>query len=202
MIQINFLHLWPFCYSKWCSGWKWSLTITSNKKESCAVCLCLCQCMLLMPVCNALNRRCLLSREKWLFFPCDAKHVFTSTQIRAVFIYGSETNAHIVPSGGSVVEARLVLGVLHCKCNIMTLIVLMCLFNFLESSLSSNPVNPSTPAMYKYRPSFGTMPKVHYHATGEKVRIIIHINKLIYIYICLKTNGVEPLSTQSSIMSI
>ncbi|KAL2092212.1 hypothetical protein ACEWY4_012010 [Coilia grayii] len=38
-----------------------------------------------------------------------------------------------------------------------------------ESSLSSNPVNPSTPAMYKYRPSFGTMPKVHYHAAGEKI---------------------------------
>ncbi|XP_063051249.1 palmitoyltransferase ZDHHC8B isoform X2 [Engraulis encrasicolus] len=38
-----------------------------------------------------------------------------------------------------------------------------------KSSLSSNPVNPSTPAMYKYRPSFGTMPKVHYHATGEKI---------------------------------
>ncbi|XP_041957976.1 palmitoyltransferase ZDHHC8B isoform X1 [Alosa sapidissima] len=40
-----------------------------------------------------------------------------------------------------------------------------------ESSLSSNPVNPSTPAMYKYRPSFGTMPKVHYHAAGEKIVI-------------------------------
>ncbi|XP_043087699.1 palmitoyltransferase ZDHHC8B-like, partial [Puntigrus tetrazona] len=38
-----------------------------------------------------------------------------------------------------------------------------------ESSLSSKPTNPSTPAMYKYRPSFGTMPKVHYHATGEKI---------------------------------
>ncbi|KAG7276144.1 hypothetical protein CRUP_011820 [Coryphaenoides rupestris] len=30
-------------------------------------------------------------------------------------------------------------------------------------------VHPSTPAMYKFRPSFGTMPKVHYHATGEKI---------------------------------
>ncbi|KAG1958091.1 palmitoyltransferase ZDHHC8B [Pimephales promelas] len=38
-----------------------------------------------------------------------------------------------------------------------------------ESSLSSKPTNPSTPAMYKYRPSFGTIPKVHYHATGEKI---------------------------------
>uniref|UniRef100_A0A8C1SRK3 Palmitoyltransferase n=1 Tax=Cyprinus carpio TaxID=7962 RepID=A0A8C1SRK3_CYPCA len=38
-----------------------------------------------------------------------------------------------------------------------------------ESSLSSKPTNPSTPAMFKYRPSFGTMPKVHYHATGEKI---------------------------------
>uniref|UniRef100_A0A9J8DHK8 Palmitoyltransferase n=1 Tax=Cyprinus carpio carpio TaxID=630221 RepID=A0A9J8DHK8_CYPCA len=37
------------------------------------------------------------------------------------------------------------------------------------NSLSSKPTNPSTPAMYKYRPSFGTMPKVHYHATGEKI---------------------------------
>ncbi|XP_017306905.3 palmitoyltransferase ZDHHC8B [Ictalurus punctatus] len=38
-----------------------------------------------------------------------------------------------------------------------------------ESSVSSKPTTPSTPAMYKFRPSFGTMPKVHYHATGEKV---------------------------------
>ncbi|XP_026109400.1 probable palmitoyltransferase ZDHHC8 isoform X3 [Carassius auratus] len=38
-----------------------------------------------------------------------------------------------------------------------------------ESSLSSKPTNPSTPAMYKYQPSFSTMPKVHYHATGEKI---------------------------------
>ncbi|XP_030647603.1 palmitoyltransferase ZDHHC8B [Chanos chanos] len=38
-----------------------------------------------------------------------------------------------------------------------------------ESSLSSKTVNPSTPAMYKYRPSFGTMPKVHYHTAGEKI---------------------------------
>ncbi|XP_064209787.1 palmitoyltransferase ZDHHC8B [Anguilla rostrata] len=35
-----------------------------------------------------------------------------------------------------------------------------------ESSLSSSkPLNPSTPAMYKHRPSFGTVPKVHYHGT-------------------------------------
>ncbi|KAM7391715.1 hypothetical protein PAMP_022382 [Pampus punctatissimus] len=37
-----------------------------------------------------------------------------------------------------------------------------------ESSLSGK-THPSTPAMYKFRPSFGTMPKVHYHATGEKI---------------------------------
>uniref|UniRef100_A0A8B9KAD1 Palmitoyltransferase n=1 Tax=Astyanax mexicanus TaxID=7994 RepID=A0A8B9KAD1_ASTMX len=38
-----------------------------------------------------------------------------------------------------------------------------------ESSLSSKPTNPPTPAMYRYRPSFSTIPKVHYHAAGEKV---------------------------------
>lgn len=38
-----------------------------------------------------------------------------------------------------------------------------------ESSLSGK-THPSTPAMYKYKPSFGTMPKVHYHTAGEKVR--------------------------------
>lgn len=38
-----------------------------------------------------------------------------------------------------------------------------------ESSLSGK-THPSTPAMYKFRPSFGTMPKVHYHTAGEKVR--------------------------------
>ncbi|KAG9334375.1 hypothetical protein JZ751_008194 [Albula glossodonta] len=38
-----------------------------------------------------------------------------------------------------------------------------------ESSLSSSkPLNPSTPAMYKYRPSFGTIPKVHYHGAEVK----------------------------------
>ncbi|CAL8329186.1 unnamed protein product [Arctogadus glacialis] len=37
-----------------------------------------------------------------------------------------------------------------------------------ESSLPGK-IHPSTPAMYKFRPSFGTMPKVHYHATGEKI---------------------------------
>ncbi|XP_053725607.1 palmitoyltransferase ZDHHC8B [Synchiropus splendidus] len=37
-----------------------------------------------------------------------------------------------------------------------------------DSSLSSK-VHPSTPAMYKFRPSFGTMPKVHYHAAGDKI---------------------------------
>ncbi|KAF4074135.1 hypothetical protein AMELA_G00236110 [Ameiurus melas] len=37
------------------------------------------------------------------------------------------------------------------------------------NSVSSKPTTPSTPAMYKFRPSFGTMPKVHYHATREKV---------------------------------
>ncbi|KPP61060.1 hypothetical protein Z043_120885 [Scleropages formosus] len=40
-----------------------------------------------------------------------------------------------------------------------------------QGSLSSKPLHPSTPAMYKYRPSFGTMPKVHYHAGGEKVSL-------------------------------
>ncbi|KAK2837652.1 hypothetical protein Q5P01_014864 [Channa striata] len=39
-----------------------------------------------------------------------------------------------------------------------------------ESSLSGK-THPSTPAMYKFRPSFGTMPKVHYHAAGEKIVI-------------------------------
>uniref|UniRef100_A0AAY4C0W1 Palmitoyltransferase n=1 Tax=Denticeps clupeoides TaxID=299321 RepID=A0AAY4C0W1_9TELE len=42
-----------------------------------------------------------------------------------------------------------------------------------ESSLSSKPVHPSTPAMYKYRPTFGTIPKVHYHAAGEKTSAIL-----------------------------
>uniref|UniRef100_A0A3Q3JW23 Palmitoyltransferase n=1 Tax=Monopterus albus TaxID=43700 RepID=A0A3Q3JW23_MONAL len=37
-----------------------------------------------------------------------------------------------------------------------------------ESSLSGK-THPSTPAMYKFRPSFGTMPKVHYHTAGEKI---------------------------------
>ncbi|XP_062307257.1 palmitoyltransferase ZDHHC8B [Osmerus eperlanus] len=37
-----------------------------------------------------------------------------------------------------------------------------------ESSLSGK-THPSTPAMYKYRPSFGTIPKVHYHAADEKI---------------------------------
>uniref|UniRef100_A0A668A4X9 Palmitoyltransferase n=1 Tax=Myripristis murdjan TaxID=586833 RepID=A0A668A4X9_9TELE len=37
-----------------------------------------------------------------------------------------------------------------------------------ESSLSGK-THPSTPAMYKFRPSFGTMPKVHYHPAGEKI---------------------------------
>ncbi|KAM7416382.1 hypothetical protein PAMA_018447 [Pampus argenteus] len=38
-----------------------------------------------------------------------------------------------------------------------------------EESTLSGKTHPSTPAMYKFRPSFGTMPKVHYHATGEKI---------------------------------
>ncbi|XP_060739796.1 palmitoyltransferase ZDHHC8B [Tachysurus vachellii] len=38
-----------------------------------------------------------------------------------------------------------------------------------ESSLSSKATTPSTPAMYKFRPSFGTMPKVHFNAAGEKI---------------------------------
>ncbi|KAG7480935.1 hypothetical protein MATL_G00061540 [Megalops atlanticus] len=40
-----------------------------------------------------------------------------------------------------------------------------------ESSLSTKPLNPSTPAMYKYRPSFGTIPKVHYQ--GAEVKIVM-----------------------------
>uniref|UniRef100_A0A8C8DKF7 Palmitoyltransferase n=1 Tax=Oryzias sinensis TaxID=183150 RepID=A0A8C8DKF7_9TELE len=38
----------------------------------------------------------------------------------------------------------------------------------LSSSLSGR-THPSTPAMYRYRPSFGTMPKVHYHTAEEKI---------------------------------
>ncbi|XP_054630366.1 palmitoyltransferase ZDHHC8B [Dunckerocampus dactyliophorus] len=37
-----------------------------------------------------------------------------------------------------------------------------------ESSLSGK-THPSTPAMYRFRPSFGTMPKVHYHTAGDKI---------------------------------
>ncbi|XP_034026982.1 probable palmitoyltransferase ZDHHC8 [Thalassophryne amazonica] len=37
-----------------------------------------------------------------------------------------------------------------------------------ESSLSGK-THPPTPAMYKFRPSFGTIPKVHYHTAGEKI---------------------------------
>lgn len=48
-----------------------------------------------------------------------------------------------------------------------SLILFLCVFA--ESSLSGK-THPSTPAMYKFRPSFGTMPKVHYHTAGEKVR--------------------------------
>ncbi|KAM9393020.1 palmitoyltransferase ZDHHC8B [Pholidichthys leucotaenia] len=40
-----------------------------------------------------------------------------------------------------------------------------------EDSSLSGKTHPSTPAMYKFRPSFGTMPKVHYHAAGEKIII-------------------------------
>uniref|UniRef100_A0A3B4F8T3 Palmitoyltransferase n=1 Tax=Pundamilia nyererei TaxID=303518 RepID=A0A3B4F8T3_9CICH len=39
-----------------------------------------------------------------------------------------------------------------------------------ETSLSGK-THPSTPAMYKFRPTFGTMPKVHYHTTEEKIVI-------------------------------
>ncbi|KAK6306207.1 hypothetical protein J4Q44_G00231320 [Coregonus suidteri] len=38
-----------------------------------------------------------------------------------------------------------------------------------EDSSLSGKTHPSSPAMYKYRPSFGTIPKVHYHAAGEKI---------------------------------
>uniref|UniRef100_A0A8C6U0E3 Palmitoyltransferase n=1 Tax=Neogobius melanostomus TaxID=47308 RepID=A0A8C6U0E3_9GOBI len=38
-----------------------------------------------------------------------------------------------------------------------------------HSFLMSILTHPSTPAMYKYRPSFSTMPKVHYHNSREKI---------------------------------
>lgn len=38
-----------------------------------------------------------------------------------------------------------------------------------ESSLSTKPLNPSTPAMYKYRPGFNANLKVHYHPTEDKI---------------------------------
>ncbi|XP_028680258.1 palmitoyltransferase ZDHHC8B [Erpetoichthys calabaricus] len=38
-----------------------------------------------------------------------------------------------------------------------------------ESTLSTKPLHPSTPAMYKYRPTFGMNPKVLYQNPGEKV---------------------------------
>ncbi|CAB1319972.1 unnamed protein product [Coregonus sp. 'balchen'] len=38
----------------------------------------------------------------------------------------------------------------------------------INSSLTGK-THPSTPAMYKYRPSFSTIPKVHYNAAGEKI---------------------------------
>ncbi|KAJ8380205.1 hypothetical protein SKAU_G00009830 [Synaphobranchus kaupii] len=40
-----------------------------------------------------------------------------------------------------------------------------------ESSISSKPLNPATPAMYKHRPSFSSIPKVHYH--GAEVKIMM-----------------------------
>ncbi|XP_015238532.1 PREDICTED: probable palmitoyltransferase ZDHHC8 isoform X3 [Cyprinodon variegatus] len=40
--------------------------------------------------------------------------------------------------------------------------------NLRESSLSGK-THPSTPAMYRFRPSFGTMPKVHYHTAEDKI---------------------------------
>ncbi|XP_034155024.2 palmitoyltransferase ZDHHC8B isoform X1 [Pangasianodon hypophthalmus] len=38
-----------------------------------------------------------------------------------------------------------------------------------EGSVCSKPTAPSTPAMYRFRPSFGTMPTVQYQAAGEKI---------------------------------
>ncbi|TUM79443.1 putative palmitoyltransferase ZDHHC8 [Bagarius yarrelli] len=38
-----------------------------------------------------------------------------------------------------------------------------------ESCVSSKTTSPSTPAMYRFRPSFGTMPKVHNTPAGEKM---------------------------------
>ncbi|KAF7651838.1 hypothetical protein LDENG_00104810 [Lucifuga dentata] len=38
-----------------------------------------------------------------------------------------------------------------------------------EESSSSSKTHPSTPAMYKFRPAFGTMPKVHYHTAEDRI---------------------------------
>ncbi|OCU01936.1 palmitoyltransferase ZDHHC8 [Xenopus laevis] len=40
-----------------------------------------------------------------------------------------------------------------------------------ESSLSPKIINPSTPAMYKYRPPFSTNSKVHYHMATEQIAV-------------------------------
>lgn len=57
--------------------------------------------------------------------------------------------------------------VISITCTVLTLVFFLCVL--VDSSLSGK-THPSTPAMYKFRPSFGTMPKVHYHTAGEKVR--------------------------------
>ncbi|XP_066510529.1 palmitoyltransferase ZDHHC8B-like [Hoplias malabaricus] len=41
-----------------------------------------------------------------------------------------------------------------------------------ESSVSSKPTSPATPAMFRHRPSFGTIPKLHYQTTGEKIMVM------------------------------
>ncbi|XP_064424095.1 palmitoyltransferase ZDHHC8B isoform X2 [Latimeria chalumnae] len=38
-----------------------------------------------------------------------------------------------------------------------------------ESRLSPKPMNPPTPAMYKYRPAFSNNPKVHYHGVTDQL---------------------------------
>ncbi|KAL0979221.1 hypothetical protein UPYG_G00182320 [Umbra pygmaea] len=40
-----------------------------------------------------------------------------------------------------------------------------------EDSSLSGKTHPSTPAMFKYRSSFGPIPKVHYQAAGEKIEM-------------------------------
>lgn len=57
--------------------------------------------------------------------------------------------------------------------SLLTLVTDISLHICLENSVSRK-AHPSTPAMYKFRPAFGTMPKVHYHTAEEKVRKDFH----------------------------